>query len=62
MSTENGKHIPTRAEFLEGELIRQVESKLDPDGTEWTLLLLDSGRQVLIREDCGWVMVDAEVH
>lgn len=63
MATENGAPIRTRAEFLTGQTIERVEECTDAEHHEvWTVLWLANGAQVHIREDCGWVLVDALVN
>ena len=61
MATENGVPIMTREEFLTGQTISAVR-EYRSDGYDWTVLSLESGRSVHIREDCGWVLVEPEVH
>jgi hypothetical protein len=56
-----GRKTLTREQFLTGRTIVAVKRPMHPDGTEWTVLLLDNGREVHILDDSRWVLVDAQV-
>lgn len=51
-----------RSDFIEGQRVERVREHLDPEGMAWTVLELENGRAVYIRDIGAWILVEPEAH